>query len=53
MEMVFNKHSIQSAFINAETLRILDSAPTYCEAIRVHALQRRDSGRHYLRLIFI
>ena len=22
-----------------------ETAPTYCEAIRVHALQRRDSGR--------
>src|SRR3990170_4323272 len=26
------------------TLGFLDSAPTYCEAIRVHALQRRNSG---------
>ncbi|MCZ7383448.1 MAG: hypothetical protein O8C67_13975 [Candidatus Methanoperedens sp.] len=40
-----------SAFINAETLRVLDSATTYCGAIRVHALQRRDSGRLYLRFV--
>ncbi len=53
MEMAFNNLSIHSAFINAETLRILDSSPTYCEAIRAHALQKRDSGHHYLRIIFI
>ena len=70
-------HSNKSAFINAETLRVLqtetlrvlqtetlrvlqtetlrvlDSAHTYAQqGIGGHALQRRDSGRFYLRFDF-
>jgi hypothetical protein len=44
----------KSAFINAETLRILDSAHTYApQGIGGHALQRRDSGRLYLRFFIV
>ena len=45
---------LRKKLYRTETLRVLDSAPTYApQSIRVHALQRRDSGRYYLRLIFV
>ncbi len=51
VQSVFHR---SSAFITAETLRVLDSAHTYAlRGIRGHALQRRNSGRFHLRLIFV